>query len=143
MLIKFDKSGIRNSKAREYVIRFLFGGVVTVAVGLVAREWGPVIAGLFLAFPAIFSASATLLQSKEEERKHKAGLPAGSRGMEVAGVDAVGAALGSCGLLVFAAFGWKFLSSHPAALVLAAAASLWLTASAAIWFLWKAKIRRI
>jgi hypothetical protein len=36
------------------------GGLVTVITGIVAKNWGPVIGGLFLAFPAIFPASATI-----------------------------------------------------------------------------------
>jgi hypothetical protein len=39
----------------------LLGGVVTVVAGLLAKHYGPVFGGLFLAFPAIFPASATLV----------------------------------------------------------------------------------
>jgi hypothetical protein len=35
----------------------------------------PVVGGLFLAFPAIFPASATLIEKHVRERKEKAGLP--------------------------------------------------------------------
>ena len=48
---------------------------MTVAAGLIAARFGPVIGGLFLAFPAIFPASATLIEKHVRERKEKAGLP--------------------------------------------------------------------
>jgi Protein of unknown function (DUF3147) len=50
-------------------VRFLFGGICTVGAGLIARRYGPGIGGLFLAFPAIFPASATLIQTHEKEKK--------------------------------------------------------------------------
>jgi hypothetical protein len=52
---------LRDSKWSQYALRFLFGGIVTAIAGLVAQHYGPVIAGLLLAFPAIFPASATLM----------------------------------------------------------------------------------
>ena len=39
--------------------------------GLVANVWGPAWGGLFLAFPAIFCASATLIEKHEREEKEK------------------------------------------------------------------------
>jgi len=35
---------------------------MTVIAGLIAFRFGPVVGGLFLAFPAIFPASATLIE---------------------------------------------------------------------------------
>jgi hypothetical protein len=55
---------------------------------------------LFLAFPAVFCASATLIEKHERDRKQKAGLPGTRRGRQA---DALGAAIGSFGLLGFAA----------------------------------------
>jgi hypothetical protein len=37
-------------------------------------EWGPAVVGLFLAFPAIFPASATLIEKHERQRKQRQGL---------------------------------------------------------------------
>ena len=62
--------------------------------------------GLFLAFPAIFSASATLIEKHERERKEKVGLRGTRRGKEAAALDAAGAALASLGLLAFGAAIW-------------------------------------
>ncbi len=59
---------LKETKWHEYAIRFLFGGIVTVATGWVSKEFGPAVGGLFLAFPAIFPASVTLVA---EHRKRK------------------------------------------------------------------------
>jgi hypothetical protein len=61
-----------------------------------------------LAFPSIFCASATLIETHERERKEKAGLRGARRGKEAAELDAAGAALGSIGLLTFGAAVWLF-----------------------------------
>jgi hypothetical protein len=34
------------------MLRCLLGGAITVITGLIASHWGPVVEGLFLAFPA-------------------------------------------------------------------------------------------
>jgi uncharacterized membrane protein (GlpM family) len=143
MPVKIDSSGLKGSKWHEYAVRFLLGGLITLAVGFVAKREGPVIAGLFLAFPAIFPASATLVQSHEEERKQRAGLNGKQRGIDAAGADAMGAALGSCGLLLFAAVCWRFLPGHSAVLVLSSATLLWGAASGMIWWVWKRFRRNI
>jgi hypothetical protein len=87
---------------------------------------------LFLAFPAIFPASATLIEKHVRERKEKAGLPGARRGKEAAALDAVGAALGSFGLAAFGLVIWLMIASSPAwALFLAAAA--WLAVALLAW----------
>jgi hypothetical protein len=48
--------------------------------GLIAKRFGPGIAGLFLAFPAIFSASATLIEKHEKLKKQSAGFDDLARG---------------------------------------------------------------
>ena len=65
MTIRIDLAGLRRTKWHEYAIRFLFGGLITATAGFIAQRWGAGIGGLFLAFPAIFPASATLIE------KHK------------------------------------------------------------------------
>jgi nicotinamidase-related amidase len=71
------------------MIRFALGGAMTVIAGLIASRYGPVVGGLFLAFPAIFPASATLIEKHQRERKKKAGLSGARRGKEAAALDAV------------------------------------------------------
>src|ERR1700726_428131 len=65
MRIHFDISALRAAKWYEYALRFLFGGAITVITGVLARRCGPVFGGLFLAFPAIFPASATLVEKHD------------------------------------------------------------------------------
>jgi hypothetical protein len=65
MRISVNLSALRKTKWYEYAIRFVFGGAITAFAGVVAKEYGPVLGGLFLAFPAIFPASATLLERHE------------------------------------------------------------------------------
>jgi hypothetical protein len=92
----------------------------------------PVVGGLFLAFPAIFPASATLIEKHVRERKEEAGLPGERRGKEAAALDAAGAALGSFGLAAFGLVVWSMIVQSPAwALVLAAAS--WLAVAVLAW----------
>ncbi|MGH9691779.1 MAG: hypothetical protein ACRD4C_12000, partial [Candidatus Acidiferrales bacterium] len=65
MQINFDFSALKRTRSYEYALRLFFGGAVTVATGLIAKHYGPVFGGLFLAFPAIFPASATLIEKHE------------------------------------------------------------------------------
>jgi hypothetical protein len=51
------------------------------------------VGGLFLAFPAIFPASATLVEKHEAENKKRRGLSGMVRGREAAALDAAGAAM--------------------------------------------------
>ena len=71
MKIKIDTAALGRSKWYEYVVRFVFGGIVTALTGIIAKHWGPEIGGLFLAFPAIFPATATLSRSMNGKRKSK------------------------------------------------------------------------
>ena len=75
MIVQFKPSALRQTRGYEYLVRFVLGGVMTAVAGLIAARFGPVIGGLFLAFPAIFPASVTLIEKHVRERKEKAGLP--------------------------------------------------------------------
>jgi hypothetical protein len=128
-----DGSALRDSKWSQYALRFLFGGSVTAIAGLVAQHYGPVIAGLLLAFPAIFPASATLIEKHEKQKKEKKGMSGTVRGRQAASVDAAGSAMGSLGLLVFAVIIWQFLPAHSAWAVLSAATVAWAVVSVFVW----------
>jgi hypothetical protein len=54
MIIHFKPSALRQTRWYEYFVRFGVGGAMTVVAGLIAARFGPVIGGLFLAFPASF-----------------------------------------------------------------------------------------
>ena len=121
MIVEFKPSALRQTRWYEYLVRFVLGGAMTVVAGLIAARFGPVIGGLFLAFPAIFPASATLIEKHVRERKEKAGLPGARRGKEAAALDAAGAVLGSFGLAAFGLVIWLIIMRSGAwALVLAA-----------------------
>ncbi len=86
-----------------------------------------------MAFPAIFPASATLLENEQKEKKERAGLHGTIRGRKVAGVDAAGATMGSIGMIVFAAMVWKLLPAYSSPLVLLGATAAWFAVSVLIW----------
>src|SRR5690349_7819104 len=106
MKIAVDPKAVSKTKWHEILIRFIFGGLVTVLAGWVAKRYGPVVGGLFLAFPGIFPASVTLVARHVQSEKEDRGEPGKIRGIKAAGVEAVGAQIGSVGLLAFAAVIW-------------------------------------
>ncbi len=121
------------TKWYEYAIRFGFGGAVTVLAGLIAKQYGPVLGGVFLAFPAIFPSGATLVEKHEREKKQKLGMHGAIRGRQAAALDAAGAAMGSVGLVCFALIMWKVLGAMNAAFALALASGAWLGTSVLVW----------
>jgi hypothetical protein len=133
MRIEFDFSALQRTRWYEYALRFFFGGAVTVAAGLIAKQYGPIFGGLFLAFPAIFPASATLVEKHEIERKRKAGIIDNARGRKAAALDARGAALGCVALACFAVALWQLLSDWNAAVSLGAALGIWLSLALLAW----------
>lgn len=138
MRIKIDPSVLRQTKWHEYAIRFLFGGLITVTAGIIAKEFGPSIGGVFLAFPAIFPASATLIEKHERQRKERQGVEGTARARKTASIEAAGAAMGSLGLIVFAIVVWKLVPRHSYWMVLLAATASWLAVSVLVWKIRKA-----
>ena len=137
MRIQVDPSSLEQTLWYEYATRFLFGGIITATAGIIAGKWGPGIGGLFLAFPAILPASATLIEKHEKEKKEKLGLKGTRRGREAASIDAAGAAIGSIGLFIFALLLWQFGSGHRAWIVLLAATAAWAAVSVLCWYIRK------
>lgn len=117
--VESDPSRLRQTSVRQYAVRFVLGGIATAAVGLISAGFGPSVAGLFLAFPAILIASLTLLARHD--------------GDGAAGADALGAAIGAIGLLAFAAVIWKLAERLPGAVTLLLATVVWLVVGVAIW----------
>jgi hypothetical protein len=138
MRIKVDLSTFGQTKWHDYAVRFLFGGLITALAGIIAKKYGPGIGGLFLAFPAIFPASATLIEKHEKEKKESLGLNGASRGSSAASIDAAGSSMGSIGLFVFAFVIWQLMPRDRAWIVLGGATVLWLGVSAAVWQIRKA-----
>jgi hypothetical protein len=133
MSISIDLSSLKETRPRDYALRFLFGGLITLLTGLIANRYGPAVAGLFLAFPAIFPATASLIEKHEKLRKQQAGLDGTNRGRAAVSIDAAGAALGALALLLFALFLWRFLPNHSAPPILTAAGVLWIATATALW----------
>ena len=119
MTPKLSLDGIKKSRPWEIAIRFLFGGVITALAGLVSKRWGPVVGGLFLAFPAILPASLTLVKQHD--------------GRQRAVDDARGGRLGSVGLVAFAATVWALAAVWPPVLVLLAATVAWALVDGLLW----------
>ena len=126
----------------EYASRFLFGGAVTLVAGMLAKRYGPVFGGLFLAFPAIFPSSLTLIEKHERQKKQRAGISRTIRGRLAAALDARGAAMGSIGLACFGAVVWKLLPVWRPALVLLVASLIWFVVSFLIWRARKFRLAR-
>ena len=133
MKIKVDKSGLGRSKWYEYVVRFAFGGTVTALAGIIAKRFGPEVGGLFLAFPAIFPAAATLIEKHEKRKKERAGLQGVARGRKAAGVDAAGAWMGGIGLIAFAFLVWQGLPRLAMSIVLGGGTLVWFITAVFVW----------
>lgn len=133
MRVHADFSELGKTKWHEYTVRFFFGGGITVATGLIAKRYGPVFGGLFLAFPAIFPASASLIEKHEREKKQRAGIPRTIRGRQAAALDARGTADGTIGLIAFAIAVWKLEPRWNSAAVLGVALAAWFIISYLIW----------
>jgi hypothetical protein len=133
MVIKADISALSLTKWYEYALRFFFGGMMTVIAGLIAKHYGPVLGGLFLAFPAIAPAAATLMDQHAKEQKQRAGFEGHTRGRKVAALDMYGTLWGTVGLLAFALVVWRLGPSHGTWMVLAAATVAWFVGALSVW----------
>jgi hypothetical protein len=136
MIVKLSFSSLKSGRWYEYIVRFALGGAVTVATGVISSHFGASVGGLFLALPAIFCASATLIQRHEERRKRNDGLDGNRRGQQAAALDAAGAALGSIGMAGFALAFWLLVERRPA-LTFALAMAAWATIAIAGWWIWR------
>jgi hypothetical protein len=132
MVIHFQLSALKEGRWYEYVIRFALGGATTVAAGLIADHWGPATGGLFLAFPAILCASATLVETHERREKRERHVKGHRRGTDAAALETAGAVLGSLGLALFALVVWQ-LAPRLGGASLALGSLVWLLASIGFW----------
>lgn len=132
MVVRAKLSSLKRSTWRELAARFTLGGLATVMAGAIADLWGPDAGGLFLAFPAIFCASATLIEKHERKRKESKGLQGERRGKDAAALDSAGAGLGGVALAAFGAMVW-LLADRGAAPTLAVAAGVWFAVALSLW----------
>jgi hypothetical protein len=142
MIVHVKLSSLKGIKFHEYALRFLFGGLCTVAAGLIAKRFGPGLGGLFLAFPAIFPAGASLIEQHEKDHKRRVGFDGTNRGRAAASIDAAGASIGCIGLAGFALVLWLVLPRHSSVAVTLLAGLVWLAISIGIWLLRKSRLLR-
>jgi hypothetical protein len=132
MIVRFRLSALKEGRWYEYVIRFGLGGLTTVVTGMIADSKGAAVGGLFLAFPAVLCASATLVEAHERREKRQHGLNGQKRGTDAAALEAVGAAIGSLGLVSFALAVW-LLIPRLGILSLGIGSIAWLSVSVTSW----------
>ena len=137
MLVKIDPSKVKETRWHEFAVRFVLGGLITAFAGMIGHKYGPSMGGLFLAFPAIFPASATLIDKHEKEKKERAGLNGHGRARQLVSVDAAGTAIGSIGLFAFALVIHETIRDHKTWLVIGGATIVWAGVSVLTWYLRK------
>jgi hypothetical protein len=115
--IKLDK--LREAKLKDYAIRFVFGGAISVLAVLIAHWTTERFGGVFTAFPAILLASLTLIGQRD--------------GREPSSEDAAGGVAGALALMLTAVFLAATLDRLPGALSLVAALGLWLLVAVALY----------
>jgi nicotinamide-nucleotide amidase len=86
--IRVEPEKLFSINAKEYLIRFGFGFLISVVAAVIGQTAGPKVGGLFLAFPAILPATLTLVQRND--------------GIGQALSDIRGATLGAIGMVAFA-----------------------------------------
>jgi hypothetical protein len=116
---QLELAALAKSRPWELLVRFAFGGLLTVLAALITDHWGPLVGGLFLAFPAILPASLTLVKQHD--------------GNDKAVDDARGGRLGSLGLMAFAATVWLAAAAWRPAIVLVAATLAWMVVNGTAW----------
>jgi hypothetical protein len=134
MLIGINVAKLREGKPSEYLTRFLFGGIVTVLATLLSNHYGPILGGLFLAFPGIFAPGLSMTETHAIERKASRGANGTLFARAEAAVEAAGASIGALGLAAFALVLWKGLPTHTLALILPLAGAAWLLVSVTLWW---------
>jgi hypothetical protein len=138
MIVRLQLGALRDVHWYEFAVRFVLGGAMTVIAGAIASRFGAAVGGLFLAFPAIFPASVTLVEKHVRQQKEDKGLSGVRCGQQAAALDACGAALGSLGMIGFGGAVY-LLIEHSALMALAAATALWASISVLAWF-WQRRL---
>jgi len=126
--VGLDPAKLRQTRPWELALRFAFGAGIALAAGLVGMRFGHRAGGVFLAFPAVLPASLTLMEKKD--------------GRARADIDAMGAILGSCGMLAFAVLVALGLRPLGPAVALGLGAVAWTAVSVALFFGVRAVLNR-
>jgi hypothetical protein len=109
---RLDVQKLREATVKDYAIRFVFGGAVSVLAALISHWTTGRFGGIFTAFPAILLASLTLIGHHE--------------GQEAAAEDAEGGVVGALALAATAALLAVTLPRMPGVVALLASLALWL-----------------
>jgi hypothetical protein len=133
--IHLEFSKLRKTRPAEYATRFLFGCAVTAAATLLGKWAGPVIGGLFLAFPGIFPPGISFVEKEELQEKQRAGVHGTQRARMLASVEAAGASAGTFGLLTFAVIVWFGLARMGPVPTLLLATAAWFAVAFAAWWI--------
>ena len=116
-----DLGELRNIKATDLLIRFVFGAAISIIAGISATAFGAVVGGLLLAFPAILPATLTLIEHRD--------------GNAAAVHDVGGAVFGGVGLVAFGAVAAVTFGQVPAWGALLLALMAWTAVSLALYVL--------
>jgi uncharacterized membrane protein (GlpM family) len=119
--IEVKAGKLRETRARDWLIRFGFGAGVSALAGIVAAVAGPRVGGVFLAFPAILLASLTLVAKEDGVRQSRN--------------EARGATYGTLGLVVFALTATVLVGRSPVWEALVVATIAWTLAALAGYFI--------
>ena len=119
MLPGVQPAKLRGIRPKEYLVRFALGAAVSIVAGILSKTVGARFGGAFLAFPSILPASLTLIQEKE--------------GTGRADRNAIGAVLGSVGLVVFAMIGEAAFGHIESFAALMLALAGWVVSSFALY----------
>ena len=111
----FSLGKVKETTARELVIRFAAGVLTSVAAGLVTLAFGARVGGILLGFPAIMAASLTLIEQEEDATEARE--------------DARGAIVGASALTLFAAVAALTFGQMPGGLVLLTSTVVWAAAA--------------
>ncbi|MGB7465995.1 MAG: DUF3147 family protein [Candidatus Acidiferrum sp.] len=137
MNVSFTLGAPAKTKWYEYLVRFAFGGAITVTARFLAEHFGPVFGGLFLAFPAIFPASATLVAKHETHKKQNAGIETNSRGRQAVAVDAGRSAIGKRWPGCFRANRLEVPSLLQFCFRVSCSKAVWLALAILTWRIWR------
>jgi hypothetical protein len=64
-LWQLDVSQLKHLKLKDYILRFLFGGAISVLAAFITQVLNVRIGGVFMAFPAILLASLTMISRED------------------------------------------------------------------------------
>jgi len=122
--IRINLEAARQVRARDLLVRFVFGAITSAVAAVMSLAFGPRAGGLFLAFPAILAATLTLIEDEESASEARE--------------DARGAVVGSIALVLFAACAAALFGEIAGGLALAGASGAWCLVAIGLYLvLWR------